>query len=71
MATDTSALDKMQSDYKAAVHNWIVAIKEEEALASANHSEAQIDRWEQAGFSEEAARGKAKAAKKAYEDALR
>jgi hypothetical protein len=35
MATDTSALDKMQSDYKAAVHNWIVAIKEEEALASA------------------------------------
>jgi hypothetical protein len=71
MTTETSALDQMQSAYKAAVEQWIAAIREEEALASANHSEAEIDTWEAAGFREEDAREKAKQAKKDYEDALR
>ena len=31
-------LDQMQSAYKAAVEEWIAAIKREEALASVNHS---------------------------------
>ena len=39
-------LDKMQSDYKAAVETWISAIRHEEALASVNHSVAEIDKWE-------------------------
>jgi hypothetical protein len=64
-------LDQMQSAYKAAVEEWIVAIRKEEALASANHSLAQVDRWEQAHFDEEAARDRVKAAKQAYEAALR
>ncbi len=71
MAIETAELDKMQSDYKAAVDEWVAAIRKEEALASGNHSEAEIDTWEAAGFAEEDAREKAKAAKKAYEDALR
>jgi hypothetical protein len=71
MAIDTAELDRMQSNYKAAVEEWIATIRREEALASVVHSEAQIDSWEAAGFSEEDARAKAKSAKKAYEDALR
>jgi hypothetical protein len=64
-------LDELQSAYKAAVEEWIAAIREEEALASVNHSVAQVDQWEQAHFKEEELRGKAKAAKKKYEAALR
>ncbi len=64
-------LDRMQSDYKAAVEEWIASIREEEALASVNHSVAEIDKWEGAGFKEEESRSRAKAAKKEYEGALR
>ncbi len=71
MAIETAELDRLQSSYKAAVEEWIAAIRKEEALASVNHSEAEIDVWEAAGFAEEDAREKAKEAKKAYEDALR
>ncbi len=71
MQDDTLELDQMQSAYKAAVEEWIAAIKNEEALASVNHSIAEIDKWEQAHFAEDEIRGKVKAAKKRYEDALR
>ena len=64
-------LDKMQAAYKAAVDKWRAAIREEEALASVNHSVAEVDRWEGAHFKEEELRSKAKAAKKEYEGALR
>jgi hypothetical protein len=68
---ETLELDRMQSSYRAAVEEWIAAIRREEALASGIHSEAAIDTWEAACFAETEARNKAKAAKKAYEDALR
>lgn len=71
MAIDIAELDKMQSSYKAAVEEWVAAIRQEEKLASANHSEAQIDAWEGAGFAEKEARDRATSAKRAYEDALR
>ena len=71
MAVDLSTLDKMQGDYKTAVDEWVSAIRKEEALASINHSEAQIDQWEAADSDEEDARNKAKQAKTAYEGALR
>lgn len=64
-------LDRMQNAYKAVVEEWVAAIREEEALASVNHSVADIDRWEGAHFKEEDARSRAKAAKKEYEAALR
>jgi hypothetical protein len=47
------------------------AIRSEEALASVNHSEAEIDTWEAAGFREKEARDKAIEAKRVYENALR
>ena len=71
MAVETSTLDHLQVDYKAAVERWISSIREEEALASVDHSEAKIDTWEAAGFREQEAGDQAKTAKKAYEDALR
>jgi hypothetical protein len=71
MSGDTSELDEMQSAYKAAVEEWIAAIRQEEALASVDHSIAKVDKWEQAHFKEEEIRSKVKAAKQRYEDALR
>lgn len=71
MAIETSDLDRMQAAYKTAIEQWISSIRQEEALASEDHSEAEIDTWEAAGDRDEEARQKAKAAKKSYEDALR
>jgi hypothetical protein len=71
MDDNSPELDQMQSEYKSAVEQWIAAIEHEEALASVNHSVAELDKWEQAHFAEEGFRNKVKAAKKRYEDALR
>jgi hypothetical protein len=71
MSVEVSDLNEMQAAYKEAVEQWIKAIREEEKLASADHSEAEIDAWEAADFREEDAREKAKKAKKNYEAALR
>ncbi len=68
---DVGELDQMQEAYKAAVEEWIGAIKQEEALASVNHTVAEVDQWEGAHFKEDDIRNKVKAAKKQYEDALR
>jgi hypothetical protein len=70
-ASDISRLDDMQKAYQAAVEEWIAAIKQEEALASVNHSVAEVDKWEAAHFAEDDIRNKVKAAKNRYESALR
>jgi hypothetical protein len=67
----TAELDRLQAAYKAAVDRWVRAIREEEALASVNHSVAEVDRWEAAHFRAEEFREAVIAAKKDYEDALR
>jgi hypothetical protein len=64
-------LDQLQAAYKAVVEQWVAAIKEEEALASVNHTVAEVDKWEGASFKEDDLRKKVKSAKKDYEDALR
>jgi hypothetical protein len=71
MQAEISELDRLQGAYKAAVEEWIGAIRVEEALASVNHTVAEIDKWEAAHFKEDDVRNKVKAAKKQYEDALR
>jgi energy-converting hydrogenase A subunit M len=68
---ENAALDELQNAYKAAVEEWVGAIKEEEALASQNHDVAELDKWEQAHMREDELRDKVKAAKKEYEDGLR
>ena len=64
-------LDQLQAAYKAAVDEWVKAIREEEALASSNHSVAEIDQWEAAGFKENKMQRQAIFKKRLYEDALR
>jgi hypothetical protein len=66
-----SDLDELQADYKAAVEKWVTTIRKEEALASVNHSVAEVDLWEDAGFQEDAMRNVVKESKAKYEDALR
>jgi len=71
MEDDTLELDALRETYTAAVEEWIAAIRHEEALASVNHSVAELDKWEQAHFAEDELRNRVKAAKSRYEDALR
>jgi energy-converting hydrogenase A subunit M len=71
MKDDLLDLDSLQAAYKSAVEEWIQAIREEEALASVNHSVAEVDKWEAAHFREDELRDKVLAAKREYEDALR
>jgi hypothetical protein len=71
MTHEHAELDQMQGAYKEAVEQWIVAIRKEEELASANHSVAQVDQWEAAHNDEEGFRDKVKSAKREYEAALR
>jgi hypothetical protein len=71
MSAEHPELDELQAAYKNAVEAWIASIRKEEALASVNHTVAEIDQWEQAHFDEDEMRNSVKAAKAAYEGALR
>jgi hypothetical protein len=71
MTNNLVELDRLQQAYKAAVEEWIAAIREEEALASVNHSVAQVDKWEAAHDRQDEMRTKVRGAKRAYEDILR
>jgi hypothetical protein len=64
-------LDSLLADYKAAVGQWIAAIHTEEGFATPDHSMKEWEVWDQAGFREEEARDKAKAARQAYVDGMR
>jgi Tfp pilus assembly protein PilN len=64
-------LDRLRQLYKDAVERWIAAIREEEALATPDHSIAAWDRWDEAGFRAQEAEQEAKAAREAYKDGLR
>jgi hypothetical protein len=71
MSGDDAELDQLQAAYRNAVEAWIATIRREEALASVNHSVAEVDQWEQAHFEEDEMRNTVKEAKAKYEDALR
>jgi hypothetical protein len=64
-------LDQLQADYRATVDKWVRAIREEEGLASGNHSVAELDQWEAAHFREHKLHKEADYRKRLYEDALR
>jgi hypothetical protein len=71
MADMQQELDEMQAAYRAAVDEWVVAIREEEALAAGPHSVAEVDKWEHANFREHTKHREVIYRKKLYEDALR
>ena len=68
---DNAELDRLRQAYKDAVDKWITAIREEEALATPDHSVHAWDLWEKAGFAEDEARVRGHAAKEQYEHGLR
>lgn len=74
--TDISAdlqreLDELQAAYKSAVDKWVAAIRDEETLASGNHSVAELDQWEAAHFREHKLHREVIYRKRLYEDSLR
>jgi hypothetical protein len=71
METEVVELDQLQNAFQNAVEAWISAIREEESLASGEHSVADLDRWELAAEKQQTAGDEVKAAKRSYEDALR
>lgn len=71
MDADPTKLDALQADYRAAVDAWVKAIRDEEALASVDHSVAKLDDWEAAHFHEHKLYREVIFRKKLYEDALR
>ncbi len=71
MAIERSDLDRLQVLYKEAVDRWVAAVREEEALATPDHSIRAWERWEQAGFNAKDAEEKATTAKEAYKAGLR
>ncbi|MGP0075802.1 MAG: hypothetical protein ACLPWF_28130 [Bryobacteraceae bacterium] len=68
---ENAELDKLRFQYKAAVDRWVAAIREEENLATPDHSMIASEAWDQANFAEQDARDIAKAARQEYANALR
>ena len=64
-------LDQLRIAYKTAVDQWVDAIRAEEALATPDHSETAMERWDEAHFREQDAQTNAAAARDAYKDGLR
>jgi len=67
----TEELDQLRIAYKSAVDKWVDAIRAEEALATPDHSETTMERWDEAHFREQDAQADAAAARDAYKDGLR
>jgi hypothetical protein len=64
-------LDQLRLAYKKAVDEWVLAIRNEEALATPDHSMTAMEKWDDAHFKEQDAHSKASEARDAYKDGLR
>ena len=64
-------LDQLRLAYKKAVDEWVDAIRNEEALATPDHSMTAMEKWADAHFKEHDAHSKATEAREAYKNALR
>ena len=68
--SDTN-LDELRLSYKAAVDEWVEAIRAEEALATPDHSMIAMEQWDASHFKEHDAHTRVTQARDAYKDALR
>ncbi len=64
-------LNALQRSYKEAVGRWVAAIRAEEALANADHSETAMENWDRADFAVQDAEKEAREAREQYKDGLR
>jgi Tfp pilus assembly protein PilN len=68
---ETRDLDELQRKYKEAADRLVAAIRAEEALANADHSETAWEKWDEADFTVQDTLKKAKEAREHYKDGLR
>lgn len=64
-------MDALQRAYKKATDRWVEAIRAEEALATADHSETAMEAWDRADFAVQDAHKHAKEARDKYKAGLR
>ncbi|MGB2636237.1 MAG: hypothetical protein WAM58_20070 [Candidatus Acidiferrum sp.] len=64
-------LDQLRLEYKKAVDQWVNTIREEEALATPDHSMTAMEHWDDAHFKEQDAQAAATKTRDAYKDGLR
>lgn len=64
-------LDQLRLAYKTAVDEWVGTIRDEEALATPDHSMIAMEHWDAAHFKEHDAHTKVIEAREAYKDSLR
>jgi hypothetical protein len=64
-------LNELQRVYKQAVDRLVDAIRAEEALANADHSETAMEKWDAADFAVQDAKKEAVEAREKYKDGLR
>lgn len=68
---ETPDFDQLLSNYKKAVNAWVDAIQAEEALANADHSMVELEKWDTAGLHVHDAELAAKKTRDQYKNALR
>jgi gas vesicle protein len=68
---DKTSLDELQQTYKSAVDEWVTAIRAEESLATPDHSETAMERWDRADFDIQATQKRAHKARDEYKEGLR
>jgi hypothetical protein len=71
MPMENQSLDELQQAYKQATNRWVDAIRAEESLATANHSETVMEKWDRAAFAVQDAAKQAKEARDNYKEGLR
>lgn len=64
-------LNELQRHYKEVVDQLVTAIRAEEALANADHSETAMEKWDKADFAVKDALKQAREARERYKDGLR
>jgi len=55
---DNSEYQRLREEYKTSVDAWIAAIREEESLATPDHSMIAMEKWDAAPLSEQNAQKK-------------
>ena len=63
--------DSLLAKYKTAINHWIETIRDEESLASSDHSMVSMEKWDAAGFAMLDAEAAAKKSREQYKNALR
>jgi hypothetical protein len=64
-------LEKLETSYKAAVEQWVDAIRNEEALANGDFSMVEWEKWDEAGLHVHDVELAAKKARDLFKNALR